>query len=172
MKYKKFLILPILIVFYIFLINFIVVSNISISSTPAQKQPAAGEVIGVNEGVFVTVTRPYLFGLIRLPVYTSSLGNIAMYHEFFFCFIAFLTVTFIITEVIMYYRKNSEKSYKYHGKSNIMEERIMKKVDIQKLVKALGIGILFGFVAFIISGDASSAPLGLLVAYLEYRLKK
>ena len=38
-----------------------------------------------------------------------------------------------------------------------------------KLIKALGIGILFGFISYLISGDAGiSTGLGLLLMYLEY----
>ena len=39
-----------------------------------------------------------------------------------------------------------------------------------RLAKAVGIGAIFAFVAFLISGDNSSLALGLLVAYLEFRL--
>jgi len=70
-----------------------------ISSPTPNPSPSGGEVIGFGEAVGVMVTRPYLFGLIRLPVYTNTLGDISIYHDAFFYFIVILTVIFIIIEV-------------------------------------------------------------------------
>lgn len=48
----------------------------------------------------------------------------------------------------------------------------MKKLNIKDIAKALGLGALFGFIVYIISGDGGvSVGLGLLLMYLEYKLK-
>jgi len=41
-----------------------------------------------------------------------------------------------------------------------------------KLGKALGIGIVFGLISYLIFGDSIGAMLFLLIAYLEYRFVK
>jgi len=97
---KKFLLIPILIFIYIFLID--VLSQMSFQpapSTPQTTSSGGATVIGVGESVSVSVTRPYLFGLIRLPVYTNSLGNIGIYHDIFFSLIFVLTAVFILLEI-------------------------------------------------------------------------
>ena len=41
----------------------------------------------------------------------------------------------------------------------------------KKIAWSLGLGVVFGFIAFVLSGEGgSSLALGLLVAYLEFRL--
>jgi hypothetical protein len=70
----------------------------TITPTPTPSSSGA-TVIGVGESITVSVTRPYLFGLIMLPVYTNSLGNIGIYHDAFFAFIFILTIALIIIEV-------------------------------------------------------------------------
>jgi len=41
----------------------------------------------------------------------------------------------------------------------------------KKIAWSLGLGVVLGFVAFVLSGEGgSSLALGLLVAYLEFRL--
>jgi len=48
----------------------------------------------------------------------------------------------------------------------------LKDLQIKKLAKALGYGVVFGFITYIISGDGGvSVGLGLLVVYLEHKLK-
>lgn len=46
------------------------------------------------------------------------------------------------------------------------------KIEWKKILKSVLFGVIFGFVSFMISGDGSSVVVGLLVAYLEYRLIK
>jgi asparagine N-glycosylation enzyme membrane subunit Stt3 len=46
----------------------------------------------------------------------------------------------------------------------------MEKINLKKIGWAAVAGILFGFIAFVLSGSDVSAPFGLLVAYLEYKL--
>ena len=96
---KKFLIIPILIVAYIYFVNSMIQVVPQIISSPNLSPSGGAEVIGFGEAVGVMVTRPYLFGLIRLPVYTNTLGDISIYHEMFFYFIVILTIIFIIIEV-------------------------------------------------------------------------
>lgn len=52
------------------------------------------------------------------------------------------------------------------------EVKKMKKSQIKNMLKALGVGALFGFVAYIIGAEGShSAVLGLLITYLHYKMK-
>jgi len=44
--------------------------------------------------------------------------------------------------------------------------------DIKRFLFALGKGILFGFIAFIITGDGASGVAGLLVTYIELKFGK
>jgi len=106
MRFKKFIIIPILIVAYVFFINRIVQYNPSIgTSSPGGVGGGGEQVIGVGATVTVSVTRPYLFGLIRLPIYTGALGDISGIHNFFFKFIIGLTIIFILIEIIQWRRK-------------------------------------------------------------------
>lgn len=45
-----------------------------------------------------------------------------------------------------------------------------RRFNLKKFAWAAVAAVLFGFIAFLISGSDVSAPLGLLVGYLEYRL--
>jgi len=156
---KEFLIIPILIVAYIYFVNLIVQGfPIGIIPSPTLTPGAPGaQIIGIGEAITVTVTRPYLFGLIRLPVYTNTLGYIGTYHEAFFVFIVVLTIALFI-------RKLRYKKVK-------RGERMPKKAWGNYL-KAIVFGIIFAIIAYILSGDASSIVVGLLVMYLEYKLGK
>jgi hypothetical protein len=152
---KKFLIIPILIVAYVYFI--IVLSTISFQSTPTGAS-GGGEVIGIGESITVSVTRPYFFGLVRLPTYSPYLGYIGLYHDLFFYFIIILTVIFIIQEI----------KYKKKGRG----AKMAKKTNPLKFVMPVVWGIIFMLLAYILSGDASSIVIGLLVMYLEYKLGK
>ena len=55
--------------------------------------------MGIGQAVEVSVRRPYLFGLIYLPVYIEGLGDIGIYHDTFFAFIFALTIALIIKEI-------------------------------------------------------------------------
>lgn len=103
MKFKKFLIIPILIFLYLyFVVDFLVNFQPDVYLKPP---PLYGGVqtIGVGTAVSVFVTRPYLFGLIRLPVYTNA-GYIGDIHDAFFIFIGILTTIFITIELIKWRR--------------------------------------------------------------------
>lgn len=168
MRYKKFLLIPLTFFLFVFLyVNFInSLSEISetVRQSGTASKSALGEVIGVGQAVSVQVTRatkPYLFGLVNLPAYAQGIGNLTTLHTLFFWFLyaltAILTIIFIIIE-----RRGVEMKNPWSEKS--------KPGTWMKLGKALGIGALFALVAFLISGDNSSLALGLLVAYLEFRL--
>lgn len=101
MKYKKFLLIPILILVYIFFINFLVQSVIIVpeGASAGGEQSSGGILqIGIGASASVSVTRPYLFGLLELPVYTDTLGDISPLHNAFFIFILVLIIIFIIIE--------------------------------------------------------------------------
>jgi len=110
MKYKKFIIIPILLVAYIYLAPFLIESNFMVSpavtATSTSQQPSGGgQVVSFGEAVSVLVTRPYLFGLIRLPIYTNAVGDVSVYHEMFFAFIIVLTIAFVAIEIINWRKK-------------------------------------------------------------------
>jgi uncharacterized membrane protein len=69
------------------------------TSTPQTSSSGEATIIGFGESVSVSVTRPYLFGLITLPVYTNALGNIGIYHDTFFTLIFILAAVLIILEI-------------------------------------------------------------------------
>ena len=155
---KKFLIIPILVILYIYVIvPFISTISFQPTETKAGASPGA-EVIGLGESISVSVTRSYLFGLIRLPVYTNQFGYIGLYHDIFFYFIIILTVIFIIQEI------------KYKKKRR--GAKMAKKANWTRYVMPIVWGIVFALIAYILSGDNSSIVIGLLVMYLEYKLRK
>ena len=47
-----------------------------------------------------------------------------------------------------------------------------RKLGWIEYLKAIVFGIVFAFIAYIFSGDASSIALGILVMYLEYKFMK
>jgi len=100
MKYKKFILIPLLILIYLYLVVPLLVSiSFETSGESGDGGQNSGIVnIGFSSTVSVSVTRPYLFGLIELPVYSSSLGDISFLHTAFFVFIIALTIIFVIIE--------------------------------------------------------------------------
>lgn len=105
MGLKKFLAIPALIILYIYGVNYFVYSgfgalSLGLFSSPENSSSSEGNVINVSLGqsVSVEVRRPYFFGLITLPVYASTFGDISMYHNIFFALIGFLTVLFVLME--------------------------------------------------------------------------
>ena len=99
MKYKKFVLIPVLFFVYIFfVVDFLASFNFTTITQGFSTSGGYVQTIGVGEGIGVSVMRPYFFGLITLPVYASSLGNIAGYHETFFWFLGLLTTMFVLVE--------------------------------------------------------------------------
>lgn len=162
---KRLLIIPILIIFYIFFIN--TISQMSFfSSTLLNLSGGNGQAIGLGQSIQVSVRRPYLFGLFYLPTYSESFGYIGGYHDAFFAFIVILTISLIILEF------KNRKEIKGRKSKSKEEMNMAKGVDFLKYIKILVYGIIFSIVAFVLSGDTSSIALGLLVMYLEYKFMK
>ena len=158
---KKFLLIPVLIIAYIFFINFIAQMAPSTGSSSQSMSGGTVQVIGMGETVSISVTRPYFFGLIRLPVYSQMFGDISFLHDIFTYFIIALTVIFIIQEIKYNKKKRGGKMAK--KASNF---------DWKNIIMPIVYGIIFMFIAGIITLDASSVVIGLLVMYLEYKLRK
>lgn len=104
MGLKKFLAIPALIILYIYGVNYFVYSgfgalSIGLFSNP-ENTSSEGNVVNLSlgESAFVEVKRPYFFGLVTLPVFESTIGDISMYHNIFFAFIGFITVLFALME--------------------------------------------------------------------------
>ena len=158
---KKFLAIPVLVVAYIFFINFIS----QLSPAAVQAGPSVGnggvQTIGVGDSVSISVMRPYFFGMVRLPVYSAAFGEISYMHDIFTYFIIALTVIFIIQETKY---KKKERGVKMAKKAS--------NIDLKGLGMPVVWGFIFALIAYILSGDASSIVIGLLVMYLEYKLRK
>jgi len=187
MKYKKFLLIPALLFFYLFFVVDILLSYSPLSTTGTEAAPSGGggiQPIGVGEAISAVVTRPYFFGLIMLPVYTSGLGNIGIYHEAFFWFLGLLTAAFVFIEWrnsvtgesgygIGYGRFGYKQSYNLEGMK--MAKTGLGGFNAMAMLKAIGIGIAFGVVAWFVSvilGDTgATTALMLLVMYLEYKFR-
>ncbi|MBI1979124.1 MAG: hypothetical protein HYS62_03660 [Candidatus Aenigmarchaeota archaeon] len=170
MRYKKFLLIPAVFLTLVFLyVNFIGVladyAETVRQSSNAEKS-ATGEVIGVGHAVSVQVKRattPYLFGMVSLPAFAQGVGNLTVLHTVFFWSLYFLTAI-LTTVFIIIERRDPTMVKNGWGKSATTSKSMW-----MRLGKAVGIGALFALVAFLISGDASSLPLGMLVAYLEFK---
>ena len=163
MKYKKFFIIPILLFVYIyFVVDFLVSFNPEsfYYEIIYPEGGAGGQPIFVGETVSVVVMRSYFFGLIQLPTYSNYMGYIGNIHEMFFTFIVILTAVFVLIE--WWNRKKGKEVYRMRGEG----------FPIKKIAKAFGIGLVFGFAAFMLSGDGTmSTGLALLLMYLEYKLE-
>jgi hypothetical protein len=94
---KKLLIIPILIFVYIFFVDIASQMNFQETNYTVYKSTGA-EILNIGQTIGVSVRRPYLFGLLYLPVYTDSLGYIGSYHDAFFAFILILTIALILLE--------------------------------------------------------------------------
>jgi hypothetical protein len=96
---KKFLLIPILIFIYIFSVDFLSQMSFESASFSEGSKSGTGEVLNIGHSIGVSVRRPYFFGLIYLPVYAESLGDIGIYHNIFFTLIFILTIALIIIEI-------------------------------------------------------------------------
>jgi len=160
MKYKKFFIIPVLIFIYVyFIVDFLVSFNPTVYSPAPTEGGIGGQPIFIGESVSVVVTRPYFFGLVRMPVYTNYIGYIGNLHEMFFSFIVILIAGFLIIELRNIKKGGEEVKMKMGGL-------------VKRLGKGLAFGVVFGLVTYIFSGDAGiSTGLAMLLIYLEYKLK-
>jgi hypothetical protein len=96
---KKLLIPVILIFLYIFLINSLSQMSFQAPTNVEGSKSGSGEVIDIGQSIGVSVMRPYLFGLIYLPVYVEGLGDIGLIHNAFFAFVFILAIALIIIEI-------------------------------------------------------------------------
>jgi hypothetical protein len=115
-KFAKYLIIPILFWLYVnFLFGSLTDFVVSVSEMSQGGSAGGIEQIGVGFATTVSVTRPYLFGLIRLPIYMDGL-DISGVHEFFFAIFWLLLLVFIVWDTIMLIlgkRKNKNTQYSY-----------------------------------------------------------
>jgi len=95
---KRLLIIPVLIILYIFFIDFITQNSLIGGATQALGGGGAGEVVGLGQAVTVSVQRPYLFGLFYLPTYSNDFGYIGGWHDAFFAFVIVLTISLLLLE--------------------------------------------------------------------------
>lgn len=158
---KKFLIIPVLIIAYVLFINFISQMPASVSQASQSMSGGTAQTLGMGDSVSISVSRSYFLGLVRLPVYSAIFGEIGIFHEIFSYFVMILTVIFIIQEVKYNKKRRGEKMAKKTG-----------NFDWKRYVMPIVWGMLFTLLAYILSGDASSIVIGLLVMYLEYKLRK
>ncbi len=168
MRYLKLLLIPVvfvlLVLAYSNIIHSLTEEKITIGEGGSSEKSRTAEVLGVGQAVTVQITRatkPYLFGIVDLPTYVSGIGNLKLVHTVFFWSLyilaSILTIILIIIERRNVYMVSKNP---FSKESNIW----------MRIAKSLGIGALFALVAFLISGDASSLPIGLLVAYIEFRM--
>ncbi|MBN2203095.1 MAG: hypothetical protein JW700_02845 [Candidatus Aenigmarchaeota archaeon] len=159
---KKFLLIPVLIILYVIFINFI--SQLTPSSAESEQSMSGGtaQTLGMGDSISVSVTRAYFFGFVRLPVYSAMFGDISIMHDMFSYFIAILTVIFIIQEV------------KYNKKRRGV--KMAKKtigIDWKYYLMPILMGLVFWFIMALLTLDNTMAVMiGLLVTYLEYKLRK
>ncbi len=172
LDWKRFLAIPILIFLYMVFVDNLVSSNISAGSAGEAGGQEGGTVnVGVGHSVAVSVTRPYIFGLIRLPVYSSTLGDIGIYHEIFFYSLIGLTVFLILMDRLPIGRKLRIER-RINMTKYVVKAGVKVAFDWKKLLKAALLGLGIGIVSFMLSGDGGpSVALGLLLIYLEFKLK-
>ncbi len=170
MRFKKFLLIPVifilLVLVYANVINSFSEDRITVRESGSGSKSAGGEKIGVGQAVSVTVTRAtksYLFGLVNLPAYAQGVGNLTILHKIFFWSLYALTI--ILTTVFVIIERRNVKM----AKISTIRQTFNKPSIWLRLAKAIGIGAVFAIVAFLLSGDTASLPLGMLVAYLEFR---
>lgn len=211
MGLRKFLLIPVLVILYLTIgITFLMRFNIGVGNEADLNPYSTGEQIGMGEKVVISVTRPYLLGLIRLPIHSEAIGDISWVHHMFFTFIGVMTVAFAFMEFSGFQIKLKDKAVsqnsggsgvqtdlqteiqtmdihtyqeKGHQEKMVNSQRTRKKEirgnenmaikwDWKGWLMALGKGILFGLIAYIIGGNgALGVGLGLLVTYLEMKLK-
>jgi len=115
LKYGKYLLIPVLLLLYI---NFLDVLLSTASAFVSEQGQGGGDsgiqVIGVGFATSVTVTRPYLYGLVRLPVYAGDLGDISGIHYTFFAVLGLITIIFLVWD--LRFLMKGKASYTYGSK--------------------------------------------------------
>jgi hypothetical protein len=170
--WKKFLLIPLFIVVYLYFLSTVTGSSI-VSGDFASLIGGQGNsvIIGVGDGVGVSVTRPYFFGLVTLPVYSPYFGDISGFNNAFFVFIILLTAFLIYWE----WRKakappdSLKRDDKRRGTG--MAEYQIGSVNQPKLVRSIEVGLALGLVCFILTGLgdwSATMVVAILATYLEY----
>lgn len=105
LKYAKYAIIPVLLFLYVS--NFDSLIGPAIGSVSDQGSGAGNggiQVIGVGFAATVSVTRPYLFGLVRLPVYAGDLGDISGIHDTFFTMLWVIGLIFMAWDIRSFFK--------------------------------------------------------------------
>lgn len=98
---KEFIIIPLLFIIYFYAVGFFTspafgsLFSIFTQSFTQEQTSGTAQAVGFGATASVVVTRPYFFGLYKLPVFISSTGDISIYHTIFFVIIVLIT-TFLI----------------------------------------------------------------------------
>jgi len=109
---REFIIVPILLILYFYAVTFSVNSGIFSAVQLGSEQQTEGSpaAISVGDTASVQVTRGYLFGLYRLPVFTSDLGDLSFYHNSFFVFVFLVTVFLIYRKIKLRNRSSWQRT--------------------------------------------------------------
>jgi len=115
LKFLKYLLIPLLLFFYLGFAD-LIATNATAFFEQGQGGGGSGgiEVIGVGFAATVSVTRPYFFGLIRLPVYAGGIGDISGIHNAFFMLLGLITVAFVAWDA--YHLRKGQSYYNYGSK--------------------------------------------------------
>ena len=88
--WQKIVSIPLIIVVYLFAIDFLSSNNI-FSSSLQETQDMGGMLnIGFGQAVGVSVTRAYFGGALRVPIYSGAIGDIGIYHNLFFNYFIYI----------------------------------------------------------------------------------
>ena len=88
--WQKIVSIPLIIIVYLFAIDFLSSNNIFVSSFQETQDMGGALNIGFGQAVGVSVTREYFGGAIRLPIYSGAIGDIGVYHNLFFNYIIYI----------------------------------------------------------------------------------
>jgi hypothetical protein len=115
LKFAKYLLIPILLLLYINYSDVLIGTAFTVLSGQGQGGEGGGlEQIGVGFAATVSVTRPYLFGMVRLPVYAGDVGDISGFHTTFFAILGVITIAFVIWD--LRFLLKGKTSYTYGSK--------------------------------------------------------
>lgn len=118
MKGEKFIVIPILIVAYIYFVNSILVPSITSVSPILPPSGGEGQAIRIGTSVSILQTRLYFFGLIRLPVRIEGVDFNDM-HNLFFFLIYCLIIFFICLEIIAWKYSRRDKNVREYKMDTI-----------------------------------------------------
>jgi hypothetical protein len=110
MGLQRLLIIPLMIILYIFFIGIIdqltYEDGLQILTVAGG---GAGENVGFGQSVSISVTRPYLFGLFRLPTYSAAFGYIGGWHDAYFTLVIIVSIALLLLEFKHMKAKNKPK---------------------------------------------------------------